>query len=564
MSNFRTLERTGFYKELTPEKQQELFSYTEKKILPAIDNLYFNVHVQGDNDEYILPGLLELIERVSEVKEEVKKHRKPISFFNGLNVTIKSAGSGSYNLCLTNENLYDIFIKSGNLTNNDTPRMHVQLRAIGLWTIGIDAALLDAYKKVCALLADFGLAVAKVRENRVDYCYHTNIVSGINKIFNTKEGYAKHMHTKMTRFHSTGDVEKLNDGYGSVLSTDYIRFGEHKSKNYLVRFYDKAREVIENGYKTMFFKLWYDNGLISYYDKWCMEYVAPHKKMKYFDKARVAFYVEHGTNPEKVFEFKQALDNPKTTFDEFKRLAHGFMPKVTAVINIEFQTMRKFYKYSDSFIDGREIIERENTEPMLQRIYKIIDNRGIFTEYLTRQGISFYDGVNKDGTRRYLDWWKRIRNVKMQGIKADIELLREYSNIMDKAAVYRKLVNTVASIAVYEDRLETDFKEDGLDALSNLTDNKARKMDTELLDCPVHENIIRNYSVKKEQKEILLKSRKQAIKDYVAANTSNVQAILMEFDELPMTAEDIVIDIDNVILAEILDDDDELLPDEWI
>lgn|GEM_PF-6974625 len=88
---------------------------------------------------------------------------------------------------------------------------------------------------------------------------------------------------------------------GTILHKDYVCFGRKQSNNVRARIYDKVKEVIELGYKDFFFKIWHDNGLISYFDRWCMEYAFPYKNMDYLAKARIAFfYVEHGADGERL------------------------------------------------------------------------------------------------------------------------------------------------------------------------------------------------------------------------------------------------------------------------
>ncbi|MCL2413543.1 MAG: hypothetical protein FWC98_05350 [Bacteroidales bacterium] len=51
----------------------------------------------------------------------------------------------------------------------------------------------------------------------------------------------------------------------------------------------------------------------------------------------------------------------------------------------------------------------------------------------------------------YLAWWERLRNVKLDGIKTDEKLLRDYTFHMDKKAVQKRAIAAVASSAVYDD-----------------------------------------------------------------------------------------------------------------
>jgi hypothetical protein len=197
----------------------------------------------------------------------------------------------------------------------------------------------------------------------------------------------------------------------------------------------------------------------------------------------------------------------------FKALAAEYMPGVTAILNIEYETKRKFYYYSDDFINhGLKLSEyRKDVAGPMERIYKILDYRDIFLDYLTSKTLSFYKIV--DGEIKYLAWWERLRNTKHDGMKTDEKLVREYGCKMDKRAVQRRAVNSIASNAVYEDRIETGFVEDLSDMLADITDNQAHRMmiltdDGEILD-NIEAKLVRDYKVTKEKKEKLLKNRKK-------------------------------------------------------
>ena len=561
----RTTERTSFCQELPQEKQLQYFGLVQKKILPAIDNIYFNVFIKGDTAAEVAPAIAEMVEEINLKKEEGKALRKPISYKYGLVVSYnKSAGNSKYNLCLTNEGYYDIFLKYGKLTNNATNRIHIQLRALGLWTRGNDIMLAEAYDKIVAIMSDYGLAVSKTQENRIDYCYHTNIISSLNKVFFTPNGYARHMKTSLKKgygYFGTDEVfDEQQNFNGTRLSFNYICFGRGKSNNYLIRFYDKSKEVIEEGYKFFFFDLWHKNGLISYYDKWCMEYIAPYKKLRYYSKAQIAFYAQHGTNQETLNACNALLNNKNATLAQFKALAKGLMPKITPVFNIEFQTMRKFYVSCNSFIERKlEMLPRENVPPELERIYKILDNREYFLEYLTRSVISFYGGVDENGERNYLDWWKRLRNTKVGGIKAETKLLREYSHSMDFIVALRRHIGSIVSCSEYLDLQDKDFSQNGEMILSCLSDNAARKM--ELYENAPYSDLTEDYALLREKKHKQLKNRSreqfESILDDFKNSISNREAIEWDMDESAVTAICDSLDFDELVF------DDDCIPDDY-
>ncbi|MCL2413540.1 MAG: hypothetical protein FWC98_05335 [Bacteroidales bacterium] len=386
--------RTGFYEELSYELREKYFTLTQKKILPNIDNIYYSIFIAGDGtDEITIDKVQPLIDGLHDAKQLANMTHEAIDFSHGLMLTLKSYNFYAY--CLTQTDLYDIFL-CYTLPNFDTPRIVVQLRALGLWTRGVDNILLESYLKVEKLLAAYNLKIEKCRESRIDYCYHLNSITSPDKLFQESGGKMKYLHTNLKDFHLHGDIEHTEDGI--IVHKDYICMGNKVSKNVRARVYDKVKEVIEMGYKSFFFELWHEKGLISFYDKWCMEYAFLHKNVDYLAPARLAFYVEFGTDAGRCEAYEKALSNPNKSLADLKRIADGFMPKTTPVINIEYETKRKFYYYSDEFIDRCKIDwTRDNIPENLKRIYRILDNKSLYLDYLTKRTLSFYNGKGENG-----------------------------------------------------------------------------------------------------------------------------------------------------------------------
>jgi hypothetical protein len=553
MSITRETARSGFFIELSPAKRDEYLGLKQQKFLPNIDNLYYSYFLEGDKSEFESPnGLTELLGVLEQKKQEVaRNYGEPVDFGQGLTAIDKLTGIDGngeiededdiavskkkytmYGYCLTEPDLYDIFICKA-IPNEQTPRIIVQHRAYGLWNRNKEEVVKHAYYRISRLLEQYcgmEFTIKRCRENRIDYCFHTNAISNVGALIrkNPRTEQVKNLHTNMKEAREHLEVKDAPGGV--ILKTDYICFGQVSSNNVRARIYDKVKEVIEKGYKEFFFKIWHDKGLISYYDKWCMEYAFPYRNTDYLYKAMVAFYVDHcaeykkGVKSEKDIpsyynRCRKALDNEKTSLADFKKLAKENMPKVTCILNIEYETKRKFYYYSDKFIGTFKTIKRDIPQP-LERIYKILDNQGIFVEYLTRKSLSFYNGMDEKGEPKYLAWWQRLRNTKLEGIKIDEKLLREYSYNMDKRLVEQRAVNAVASAAVYVDDIGTGFVEDWTDFMSCLIDNKARGMFGRLVMVDTESGIMienedlskefnERYRLTKAKKERHLKNRKK-------------------------------------------------------
>jgi len=456
--------RSKFWNEIEQNNLQGLFDYSQKKFLPAIDNLYYSCFINEQNYNQV-EALLELLQTL---KLKANETRESVQYNDEVLLTLKSYSL--YRYCLSNPDLYDIFIAE-TLPNENTPRIVIQIRAYALWTLGIEEAAKMAYYSAEKILADYNLRIEKCRENRIDFCYHTNFFKSPNKIFKQdKNGLVKNCHSNLNSGVIHADLEQVDEG--TIFHNNYLCFGSKQSNNLRARVYDKIKEVVELGYKDFFINYWFKNKMISGYDKYCIEYAFIRKNCQYIEEAKLKFYLENGTNTELKAKIKEALDNPRTTFKEKKTLA-SFMPPVTRIINIEYETKRKFYYYSDEFINNLSLLELNLPHP-LKRIFKILDNKKIFLDYLTRSTLAFY---KKDGDeKKYLPWWERLRNTKVSGLKADEKLVREYSFLMSRKIIQRKIINAVGTAAVYDDNLETTFVKDVSDWLSNINDNMHQKV----------------------------------------------------------------------------------------
>jgi len=501
-------KRTDFYNELSREQQRKYFSCTCDKFLPTIDNIYYSVFIEDDKRDN--PCLRPLMMKLEAQKSLCMSSYQPQDFGFGLQVDQKAYKM--YKYCLSQPDLYDIFILSY-LPNDGTPRVLVQLRAYGLWTHGVDKMLADSFNAVAEVFESAWCKIDKCRESRIDYCYHTNIISNPEKIFSDRN-IGKQMKTTMRKWHQTGRID-FNDEE-TILRKDYFALGERSSNNVFVRCYNKALEVIEQGYKGFFFELWYTNGLISFYDKFCFEYALTFKDYDYVHKAKLLFYIQYGTDERVKREFDLELNDMNNTMRDFERIAKAYMPEVTTVMNIEFETKRKFYYYSDEFIDTHlKYIPRDGVPPHLNRIYRITDNRAVFLDYLTSHALAFErlrtveknDNGEKEVRIIYAPWWERLRNTKLDGIKADEKLLRKYASELDELVIKKRFVNNVASLAVYADKLNSGFIEDISDMLANLNDNHAQKMKVSV-EGEAASKLLLDYSMRKAVKEKRLKNRK--------------------------------------------------------
>jgi hypothetical protein len=492
------IKRTDFYNELSKEKQRSYFETVNCKYLPNVDNIYYTVSIKGDvnGNEKLDP----IFDRINELRQEVKKTHEPQAFNESLYVDFISFNI--YKYCLSCPDLYDIFIIDY-LPNDDTPRIVVQIRSYGLWIKGWEEMINHSFSHVEMLLFEYGCLVHQVRENRIDYCYHTNAIKTPEKIFKDRR-ISETMETKLTQHHATGRIGKGKN----KLIKDYFALGERKSNYVFIRFYNKILEVIEKGYKGYFFKIWNDAGIISFYDKYCFEYAYKEKNYDAVHKARLLFYMDYGENQGVRREFELTLADGRQTASDIKALADAYMPEVTTVFNIELETKRKFYYLSDAIIEQLGVVKRPSINKDLMRLYKVLDNRVLFLDYLTDNTVKF---LKKDG--QYCDWWERLRRVKIDGIKTDQKLLRDYSNELDHEMMRRRFINTVAGNAVYMDKQKKEFLEDLTDVLALINDNDKYNVHISYFDGDgelkgdIDSGLLRDYQIKKNNREKRIRNR---------------------------------------------------------
>lgn len=450
MSIRRDIPRTKFYKELSPVLTSQYFSCKFQKFLPKIDNIYYSLYISNDYNGNL--KLSELLDDLEQLKNKGKEIHQPQKFNDDLNVEL--IGFSVYKYCLSSTDLYDIFI-ADYLPNNKTPRIIVQVRAFGLWTKSEEEIIKESYNSVKKIFQDMNITFDVAMENRVDYAYHTNAIQSPEKTFkDTKLG--KDMKTSFRLWQKAGRIEKNKDNL--LLRHDYLFLGNRKSNNVVARIYNKAMEVVDKGYKGFFINIWYENSLINFYDKFCLEKAYEEKKFNYIHRAKLEFYLQYGTNESFKKEIKFLFEKDNLTTEDIKDLADTYMPQLTTILNIEYETKRKFYYKSDDFIDTLQTKSNEITP--LARLFRIIDNKKIFLDYLTTTVLSFNTA-----------WWKRLQNTKLNSIKTDLKLVRKYNNELDERSSKVRLYNSLATNSIYNDRLETDIEEDILEIMTNLNDN---------------------------------------------------------------------------------------------
>jgi hypothetical protein len=470
MSYLIDVTRTGFYNELNEIEREKYFSIKKDKYLPNIDNLYYVVFLENDDKDNPPNGVLELIDKLQYLREKVINAQKNLYYDENEYLIVKRIRYSIYDFCIGVNGFFDMFICS-NIYTNDTPRIVVQLRADDLWTVGEYESLDNSLTVVKSFLEPFGLNVKFTRENRIDFAYHTNSIQNPKKFFSDK-CLEDECCTSLRIFTKHGQKR------GNKLKIEYLSLGNRKSNNIFFRSYDKITEVIDKKYKEFFINLWYENNLINFYDKFVYSYAYERKSVASIVKGKMQFYIEYGKNDNLKKQYKELLNNKSTNYEYLNKLIDGFLPECTLIMNCEFQTMRKFYYYGDNIINTLPI-DKGHLHEELERVYKVIDNRKIFLDYLTSEVVSFRRrnyNPKDDEKKIYKNFWYRLRKVKLKN-NYSCDYSRDYSLGLNEERVLKSLKSNLATYSLYKGS-DGDFNNDMSLLLNVLNDNTIIDFDT--------------------------------------------------------------------------------------
>lgn len=450
---FRTdIKRCRIFNEFSPDLQEKYFGLTRDKVIFNIDTLYYTVSLfETDRVE-------QMLNQLNLWKEEYNKGNKDITFFDMEYLPFHFC---HYEHCLRIENMFDIFISSY-LPNKDTPRIVVQLRSVGLWLNGAENMIEESFNNLNSFLRPFKVKIENVKVNRVDYAFHSNLIQSTDRYFNDT-ALIENLNTKMRIYQKVGNITDR-------VEVDYLCLGNRKSNNIFFRTYNKTREVVEKGYKGFFVDYWYKNGLISEYDKYCLEQGYKYGSYTSMNVARIDWYLTYGTDDCLKSDLKRIREKCFENSDNYtyiKKALRNVLPEVTVIMNCEYQTKTKFFKSLEYIVDSIPFDSVSDKAPELCNLFKIVRNSKLFTDYLTSETVCFCE---KDGSD-YLSWWRRIRQCKVNTMFKG-ELARQYSNNIDLERLKQKMLVSVAGVSAYKNNINNnDLTEDISDFLCVLNDN---------------------------------------------------------------------------------------------
>lgn len=506
--------RSKIFKEFSENERIKFFTISRSKFVPHIDTLYYSVFLQNDmahskNENNSIPSnILELIEFLKYSKslfntDDDLLHERDFWLDAENSLLFSKRSFGIYEYCIRKEGYFDIFI-ADYLPNDNTPRIVVQLRSIGLWTVGEYELILESYNYLNKILKMFDINILKCQENRIDFCYHTNSIQNPDKLYND-DCLSNNLHTSFSIYNKVGRK------HGKKLTVEYLSLGQRSSNNLFFRSYNKTREVIEENYKEFFLNYWLVEGLISYYDFYVYSFAYKHKNYSYIYWGMLEFYIQNGKDRDLLNQCVYIKEHSKDyTIEELKYFILPICPSPTLVLNIEFQCMRKFFYSFDKILNEISLpIEHECFEQPLLKIFQILDNRKLFLDYLTKNVVSFEKDIstterdsllkNNDDSL-YLDFWKRLRRCKVSiNYKGDI--YRSYSRSINKELLISRIKGALASLSLYDENWTTDINDDMSYLINILNDN-----DVETDKDGVCTVIDKDYIRIKEKKKKALKS----------------------------------------------------------
>ncbi|HWO75592.1 MAG TPA: hypothetical protein VNM69_06670 [Bacillus sp. (in: firmicutes)] len=487
------VKKTLIFNEISDAVCKQYFDLSKNKFIHNIDSLYYVVKVKNDWNHD--PGCITFRDYLDQEKTKANQSHDPHVLFQenkflyklGSEHVTNGIGSAPYLYDIEKKDKYMMFVM-GHQLNDKTPEIWIQIRSQFLWLYGQYAAVSESLADVERILRCFNIEIEEVKENRIDFAYHTNYIQDFLNFFKEED---------MNRMQVSGFGRYSREGKfvgESDVEVDYITLGAKKSNNLFFRAYNKTKEVIEKGYKQFFIKLWYMEKLINYFDFYCIEKAFKQGSYNYLDVARLEFYLEFGSNESFKNLIKNELKGTSKNYESIRKLADQLVPKVTLVTNIEIETKRKFYYSMDESVNSLLKLKSTNVPDYAKKLYVKLDNMQVFHNYLTckndkQQGvIRFidYKGTNKDGkpwARKYntptAAWWKRLQSVKVNR-KYDVEnveLLRKYQKSLSVDHIKKRLINSISTYKVYlsHEDIATSFEEDILDFMSTLNGVQSRK-----------------------------------------------------------------------------------------
>lgn len=463
-------------KEFNSNENNNWFFRKQRKFLHNIDTFYYSVKFSNDflkdtQDNNVLHFRKEF-DKLSDIDNFDLCVAWSLPGLEDMQLNYSNRSfAGYYNNCISCPDRFDIFIAT-RTPSDVTSEILVQLRSMPLWLQGTVSTFEYSMRVINALAKYYHLQIHEVKENRIDYCWHTNYLQNPEKYLRI-DNFAEMQVSRYKRINYQYQFTTNNE-----YENDYISLGKRSDKCF-VRMYLKTKEVIEQGYKSWFINIWYFNQMISRFDYYVLTNLYELRNWKYLDIVRLQFYLEYGQDSiykRKCNDYMHELATTGTVnFDVVAKLANLLVPRLTVIMNVEFQTTRKGTK-SYSLIE----YDRNVKYKYCKRIYDYLDNRKMITDYLTHDTLRLVNIASDSNKSRcdYTEFWsslRRTRQIDVSKSKVPVKLHREYSRKLDFKLMKKRYLNSAISFSLYGKGLNNDDVEtDLMDNLVMLNDNDIR------------------------------------------------------------------------------------------
>lgn len=468
MVDVQRIGKSIIFQEMNENDRSYWFDQKTKKFLHNTDTFYYSVKLQEDFtrlswDKNVL-AFRRCVEKLNNKQMDNQFSSDILQFFVPAKGDYLNVMSGNYavyySLHLSMPEEFDIFMApfvpsthENCVSDSVTSEIIVQIRSGLLWSLGVHAAFERSFSWVQGIIEMYGFHILEVKENRTDFCYHSNYLDHPEVFFAPGSFDAM----KCTR---------LGDGTRYIFKDDgtrcdkfaYLSRGKRGDKTFL-RIYNKTMEVVEEGYKAFFLKTWLFHGLINRYDFDILERCYLKRNYKYNTIARLFWYLQHGSNAYYKELCKQQIavyEKAAKITPKMIELCDKLTPPVTTIINVEFQLMRKGSKNYDLVP-----IKDNSCKGACRRIYDFLDNRRIITDYLTSKTFRLVEKTGDENKSRRPDcgFWNSLRHTKMVDcakVPEGLKLHRIYSRQLNAEKMKRDIIHKTVTYGMYNKGINDD------------------------------------------------------------------------------------------------------------
>lgn len=461
--DIKTIKSTLIYQEMDTDIARAWFNYKLQKFITHVDNLYYNITVEGN--------VKQLISDLSRLRQKTIQSGQPQMI--QADICISEQGTLGYPYCLTKPNEFDVFI------NETASMIQVQLRAKGIWLNGLEQTFNSSLSAMKSIFEPYNIRITDITESRLDIAHHTNYFQDFNSSFK-EENLAAMQISRLKRYIKQGNLR-----VDSAIA-DYVALG---NRSYVyVRIYIKSKEVIKMHYKQFFIPIWLENGLISKFDKFIFDDIFDNAQsnFEYRHVSRCRFYLKYGQDESIKNNIRLLSEKKGASYSEYEKLADTCVPDLTVITNVEFQVGRRFTKditfpnidlQVDQFT-GEVTASVPDSEKHIRTIIKVIPN---IRRLLTTRTIRFvkYKGRfrNMEKSDRPNDeWWKRLVSCDRARINANLS--RKYQKNADIQRLKIRTINSMASFSAHSGLIDDLPQGDMYSFVDSLNDNDLQMYDT--------------------------------------------------------------------------------------